>query len=76
MWPLCGSSLLWPRPTAGWPLSRGYLEDGLQPWKLQVLAQAEGQAPSRPVARVQKRECPDFVFFWLDAGEVWSSRKH
>lgn len=22
----------------------------------------EGQAPSRPVARVQRRECPDFVF--------------
>lgn len=57
------------------PLQAGH-SAGIQPWKLQVLAQAEGEAPSRPVARVQRRECPDFVFFWLDAGEVWSSRKH
>ena len=76
MWPFRGSCLLWPRPTAGWPLSRGHLEDRLQPWKLQVLAQAEREAPSRLVARVQRREYPDFVFFRLDAGEVWSSRKH
>lgn len=59
MWPLRGSSLLWPTPTARLATHE---ENWFQPCKLPVLAQAEHKAPSRPMGGVQRRECPD-VFF-------------